>query len=234
MLIILFSLLCFCLLVYIDFSTSSESIEERKEGVLYFNPEMVMINMNKDNENPFSTKKMIENAPVDRVLLNQNEYFYLQKSLFFVQFGEDILDQNINYLSFRTTCEDFGIGYSSSLITTFETKKDPFKKRIVRQVFINSQIGEIQWSETKYSGFLHPWKGKKISDMKITVDQAIQISRENSINCDNLMLENSHLVYITFGPYTSHSGWSINFGDHYEIEIDVIDGRIYSEGIPGN
>lgn len=125
-------------------------------------------------EKPMSTE---EYGPVT---WSQKDYIAIANSIHEFVWNENLSDWKLNSILFYLQCNEAPYGSQSVYLTYFKLAQNDMEEyRLVHNIVIQPQEKIVgAWAE-KYSHLTAKWDEYKISEFKITSDEALQIAENN-------------------------------------------------------
>jgi hypothetical protein len=177
------------------------------------NPATIRLNITGEKIDAFK-KLSVESDIVDEGSLGSffwSQQDYLQVAGAFHKFvwGESVDDWQINAMSFGRHCANKPIGFESGDVTYY--KQLDRSSYNVHQVYISPETGRIVSGENVFRRPLFGWKGVYPSKIKVTADNALQLSEEMGGREFRSKLNNACSIAIVLRTNPEDNGWLVGY-----------------------
>ena len=172
-------------------------------------------------ENPMPTNNLVP------VSWSQEDYLVIANSIHVFSWNEELSDWGVNSILFYLQCDETHYGSQSVYLTYFKLiKSDVEEYRLVHNVVIQPQEKRVgAWAE-KYSQLTSAWKEYKLSEFKITSDEALQIAENNGGKSFRENINNDCSVSISVNRTNHNDGdWVVAYSSNFEFIIDTNTGE---------
>jgi hypothetical protein len=137
-----------------------------------------------------------------RIAITLQEYFL----------GESVNDWTLNNMGFRLTCQDINQGPQEGNFEFFKTLKTREREsRLVSSIFIEPWRNTVSIQEREDYPKLVDWRVIDWADLKISAEQALQISETNGAAEARASVENACNIGLILAPNAMFAGWQVGY-----------------------
>lgn len=150
---------------------------------------------------------------------NQVDYFQIADALHQLVWNESLENMKLYRMHFSLGCNEIDGGMQYAQFIFFKVVND---SRIRHGIEIDPRKNFVAAWETEYYPILNDWESIDLSKIKISADQALQISEKNGGQEKRLAVDNACDIAVAISRDTTlYDGWIVTYSP--SIFLDEID-----------
>lgn len=204
-------------------------------GVYEIEPDMILEKIRKNDSNIFT-------IPTDESVLksqdfgwNQEDFLEVATALNSYVWNDELTKWRLFYARFSLFCQNHQYGFSSSVLTYFQST-GMFSNYNTRRLGVYPSSNRVEWGGDGY--FPKPpifgWSSINLEDLKITADEAFAIAESNGGSDFREKVKNSCTIHVLMSPYMNnetrkiwHITYDTDYSERLEILVDSNNGETY-------
>lgn len=213
-------------------SIGGEEEISRKEASYLINPHTILESLAMDRTDIFvlQTEHPETKSSTSEKFIqwSQTDYYRIADALHKFAFNEPLDDWKLDGMSFGMDCKDIDYGpqYASFRFYNVVQFRDK-ESRVVHDINIVPQESIVWWTEVEYYPKLANWGSLNLTQVKISVNDALQIAEKNGGNQARLAV-NNQCKFVASIPIWGYEGWNITYTGEtrlFDINIDPLTGE---------
>lgn len=177
-------------------------------------------------------KGILPTSSIARVEWKQSDFLYIAQALHEHVWNDALDGWKIKYMRFNIKCVDISSSFQRLYITFFKSQESSKgSSRLTRTFYIQGDENLIEIDEVEYKPEIYKWLSIDMANVKIPVDEALQIAEQNG--GEQFRNETGNNCYINAViDQRENEKWLISYssgsGDQeksFKIEINTLTGN---------
>jgi hypothetical protein len=199
----------------------------RKEAYYMIEPNTILDSLAQGTVNVFTPQVATPNPESsmqgELVVWNQSDYFRVAQALHEFVWNESLEEWDLDGMSFGMDCKDadYGPQYASFKFYKVVQIRER-ESRIVHDIHIFPAANSVWWTEVEYYPKLANWDSLDQTQIKVSVNDALQIAETNG-GSEARLAVNNECKFVASIPIWEYEGWNLTYTSDaklFDINID--------------
>jgi hypothetical protein len=214
------------------FSFGREEEISNKEAYYAIDPNTILDSLAQGATNVFTPQiatpefeSSIQGEPVE---WSQSDYFRIADALHEFVWNESLDEWNLDGMTFGMDCKDVDYGSQYANFRFYKVVHTREKEsRLVHNIYIFPAENSVWWTEIEYYPKLANWGSLDQKQIKVSVNDALQIAETNGGRKARLEVNNK-CKFAAIIPIWEYEGWNLTYTSDaklFNINIDPLTGE---------
>lgn len=214
------------------FSFGKEEEISRKEADYTIDPNTILEALAQGTTDVFTpqvvTPEVETSVQSKPVQWSQSDYFRVAQALHEFVWSESLNEWNLDGMAFGMDCKDadYGPQYADLRYYKIDHTRER-ESRIVHDIHIVPMEHSVWWTEIEYYPKLANWGNLDQKQIKVSVNDALQIAEANGGREARLAVNNK-CKFVAIIPIWEYNGWNLTYTGNtqlFNINIDPVTGK---------